>query len=79
VSHGLISVEHLFSMTLLRGGVHHHSGDERQRHLLVAAARQGLTLVHFSAQPEPYLSQKHPYNGHPVPLYRAPDPFMMGT
>jgi hypothetical protein len=25
------------------------------------AARQGLTLVHFSAQPEPFLTQNNPY------------------
>jgi hypothetical protein len=28
---------------------------------------QGLTLVHFSAQPEPFLTQKTPYNTPNIP------------
>jgi hypothetical protein len=46
---------------------------ENSLHISVSSAetRQGLTLVHFSAQPEPFLPQKqplkpaeHPLNNH---------------
>jgi len=55
---------------------------------------QGLPLVHFSAQPEPFLSllrvQKWapaphynghltPFNGNQVPLYWTPDPPVLGN
>jgi len=33
----------------------------------LAAAGKGLTLVHFSAQPEPFLPQKHPLPPHETP------------
>jgi len=33
------------------------------------ASRQGLTLVHFSAQPEPFLTQNTPYTPPIHPLY----------
>ena len=33
----------------------------------VSGRRQGLTLVHFSAQPEPFLTQHAPYTRHKTP------------
>jgi len=54
-----MSVECLFSMTLPRGGV---AGDGVGHPVLLSGAGQGLTLVHFSAQPEPFLTHKHPLN-----------------
>jgi len=67
-SHALISVECLFSMTLVPGhaGVfplphavglsHLRRGGRGRGHLGGWPGRQGLTLVHFSPQPEPFLS-----------------------
>ena len=33
--------------------------------------RQGLTLVHFSAQPEPFLAQKTPWTPPHTPQHRV--------
>ena len=35
-------------------------GELDVRHMICSRCRQGLTLVHFSAQPEPFLPRKHP-------------------
>jgi RecA/RadA recombinase len=40
--------------------------DAAQAALAALTARQGLTLVHFSAQPGPFLTQNHPE--HPLSL-----------
>jgi hypothetical protein len=42
---------------------------------LAGAGLQGLTLVHFSAQPEPFLTLKYPLNAYtPPPTPAINDP-----
>jgi len=41
------------------GGPHHRPGMYRQQWGAAEDLGQGLTFPHFSAQPEPFLTQKH--------------------
>jgi hypothetical protein len=54
-----------FALTL---NLHHYIKESLPAMIsLIAVGRQGLTLIQFSAQPEPFLTQNIIYSPHNIP------------
>jgi len=77
MAHGVASTRRptpTWMSSLKQGWIFRYLSKMRNALVLPKSSNKGLTLVHFSAQPEPFLTQNTPFNPNNIPQHHLRSP-----